>query len=542
MIHLPTEFEGRTLALTGTLNEWDNSAHRATVQQGELEFSFHDLDLQPLDAAWQDAPAGANLGFALVEPGTWTRCVTGNYGSNDNNFRVTLKADTVNLVLIDARSTMTQAPLLELDMEQESLLVNGEVQHLPPKVCSARITVIHLPPDLEGRDLRLAINLTQDRIDPLVSRVEAGAVSFDVENIVLKPLGLEWTMMPLDANATCAFVDAESGASVLAGSYDRETNAFRLRLARSMVNEVLLDAACVMDSAAETLDVSRCIRVNGVPQVPVRSLDPTRFSWPGGKSKALIMSYDDGPAADERMVRLFNEHGIVGTFNLALSFLDTPDFVTRDELARLYAGHEVANHSVSHPWLAQGDTSSIRREIRDCNTALAELLGHPIHGMAYPFGGTGSGAYDYRVIDIAQQEGIRYARTTNDSGSLEIPANLPDGLMQWAATTNDWDGLRFADMLLNWKEERLALLYLWGHSHFLDEEGWTRMRTICERLGHREDIWYAQNIQVADYLRAALRVSFSDSTAHNSGDTSVWIRTAEGIVELAPGGTLPLSK
>ena len=214
--------------------------------------------------------------------------------------------------------------------------------------------------------------------------MEAGAVSFDVENIVLKPLGPEWTMTPLDANATCAILDAESGKPLLAGNYDSEASVFRLRLARSMVNEVQFDAACVTDSAAEILDVSRCIRVNGVPQEPNRSLDPTRFAWPGGKSKALIMSYDDGPATDERMVRLFNEYGIVGTFNLALSFLDTPDFVTRDELAALYSGHEVANHSATHPWLAQGDTSSIRREIRDCNTALAQPAWppDPRHGLS----------------------------------------------------------------------------------------------------------------------------------------------------------------
>ena len=162
--------------------------------------------------------------------------------------------------------------------------------------------------------------------------------------------------------------------------------------------------------------------------------------------------------------------------------------------------------------------------------------------MAYPFGNAGGGAYDYRVIDIAQQEGIRYARTTNDSGNLELPADLPDGLMQWAATSNDWDGLRFADQLVNWQEERPALLYLWGHSHFLDEAGWERMRAICERLGHREDIWYAQNIEVADYLRAALRVIFSDSAARNPGDTPVWIRTGRGVIELAPGGTLLLGK
>ena len=117
MIHLPVEFEGVELALAGTLNNWDNSANRATVQHGELEFAFADLDPEPLDAAWQDAPAGANLGFAFVEPGSWARRITGNYGSNDNNFRVTLVEGVDNQVLVDAQYALTQTPPLELDME-----------------------------------------------------------------------------------------------------------------------------------------------------------------------------------------------------------------------------------------------------------------------------------------------------------------------------------------------------------------------------------------------------------------------------------------
>ena len=40
------------------------------------------------------------------------------------------------------------------------------------------------------------------------------------------------------------------------------------------------------------------------------------YCFPGGKAKALTMSYDDGKHADERLLSIFQKYGIKGTFNL----------------------------------------------------------------------------------------------------------------------------------------------------------------------------------------------------------------------------------
>ena len=50
--------------------------------------------------------------------------------------------------------------------------------------------------------------------------------------------------------------------------------------------------------------------------------------FPGGKRKALTMSYDDGRVQDRRLVEIFNRHGIRGTFFLNSGKLD------RDEIGR----------------------------------------------------------------------------------------------------------------------------------------------------------------------------------------------------------------
>ena len=47
------------------------------------------------------------------------------------------------------------------------------------------------------------------------------------------------------------------------------------------------------------------------------------WTYPNGKYKALIMSYDDGLVDDIALTQLFDRYGIVGTFHLNSGFLDT---------------------------------------------------------------------------------------------------------------------------------------------------------------------------------------------------------------------------
>ena len=47
------------------------------------------------------------------------------------------------------------------------------------------------------------------------------------------------------------------------------------------------------------------------------------FTYPDGKYKALIMSYDDGVIQDIQLIKLFDQHKIKGTFNLNSAYLGT---------------------------------------------------------------------------------------------------------------------------------------------------------------------------------------------------------------------------
>ena len=105
------------------------------------------------------------------------------------------------------------------------------------------------------------------------------------------------------------------------------------------------------------------------------------FTFPGGARRAVTLSFDDGTNNDRRLVEAFNRHGIKATFNLVAGRLGLDGYVTRDEIASLYAGHEVASHGWMHLNLDYLDPyrrlAEIQRDLAVVNTlweqAAAEL-------------------------------------------------------------------------------------------------------------------------------------------------------------------------
>ena len=76
-----------------------------------------------------------------------------------------------------------------------------------------------------------------------------------------------------------------------------------------------------------------------------------RITYPGGRTKALTLSYDDGRDYDRRLVKIFNDHGLKGTFHLNAGMLKGELKVSLDEIASLYEGHEISCHAFTHPFL-----------------------------------------------------------------------------------------------------------------------------------------------------------------------------------------------
>ena len=132
--------------------------------------------------------------------------------------------------------------------------------------------------------------------------------------------------------------------------------------------------------------------------------------------KSVTFSFDDGNLQDVPFVELLNKYGMKCTFNLNSGLMsESRTWMYKDlkvvhlnatDVGDLYRGHEIAAHSLTHPWLEKLNDKTIYNEIYRDKCNLEDWFGEEVVGLAYPFG-----TYDDRVVEIAKQCGIKYART-----------------------------------------------------------------------------------------------------------------------------------
>lgn len=257
--------------------------------------------------------------------------------------------------------------------------------------------------------------------------------------------------------------------------------------------------------------------------------------FPEGKAKALTMSYDDGKWADERLVELFNRHGIRGTFNLNYGLMERPERIDKDRIRQLYEGHEVATHTMTHPTIARCPLTETAKEVLEDRIGLESLVGYPVRGHAYP-----NGSYNEEVKTLLGSLGIAYGRTAMwESGSMELPTDP----MEWNGTCHhnchllDYAGT-FAEFQ---KKQYLKCLYVWGHSYEFDrDDNWGLMEEFCTYMGGREDIWYATNIEIIDYMEAGRRLQYgaAGDFVYNPSARTVWISVDDVPLAVAGGQTV----
>lgn len=271
--------------------------------------------------------------------------------------------------------------------------------------------------------------------------------------------------------------------------------------------------------------------------------------FPGGKNKALTLSYDDGVVQDRRLVSLMNKHNVRGTFNIGsgiLGYKDTADFgkapvdiskVEADEVKQLYDGHEVAGHGLYHSSLVDVGTPAAVYEIIEDRRRLEELTGSCVRGFAYPFG-----AFNDEVKTILRLAGYEYARVVPSTGSFEIPYDF----LEWKATCHHKDErlMELANTFCekNSRFRRSQLFYLWGHSYEFDlDNNWNIIEEFLEYVAQFNDlIWYATNIEICDYINAyrALRYSSDGKFIFNLSAIPVWIEVYGNTYRLEGGATV----
>jgi peptidoglycan/xylan/chitin deacetylase (PgdA/CDA1 family) len=308
---------------------------------------------------------------------------------------------------------------------------------------------------------------------------------------------------------------------------------------------ILMPGSC----ASETKSVKKKVvkPVKPVPVVVETKIEHDKiaglFTFPGGKLKALVMSFDDGPDQDKRLIEMFNKYGIKGTFHLNSGKFAAKSKTSLEQLKIVYAGHEVSAHSVSHPHLEFLPASKVSNEILDDRKKLEAVFGYPIHGMSYPFG-----TYNQLVLDMLPSLGIKYSRTVTMDTSFHLPKNL----LVWNPTCHSGSGEYWAKKFIETKRDEMMLLFIWGHAWEFDnaatdaakEKNWAVIDNICALLAKETGIWPATAMEVADYITAAQDVvtKSPDGMLVNSSDITLWVKSKDKGVKLKPGQKLAIPK
>lgn len=257
--------------------------------------------------------------------------------------------------------------------------------------------------------------------------------------------------------------------------------------------------------------------------------------YPGGVTKALTLSYDDGRIYDRQLIEILNRHGIKGSFHLNSGFFGRDRYVTAEEIAELYKGHEISAHTSTHPFLEATPREGVALQILEDRRQLEELAGYPVRGMSYPFG-----TYNADVLAMLPGLGIQYSRTTRSHGGFGLPANW----LEWHPSCHHRDMLNLGrEFLEKQRHSNMQLLYVWGHSYeFNDNNNWQDIEQFCSMVGNRPDVWYATNIEIVDYIEAlrSLRFSVAQKVVYNPAAIDVWI-TADGeACQISAGRTVTL--
>ena len=277
--------------------------------------------------------------------------------------------------------------------------------------------------------------------------------------------------------------------------------------------------------------------------------------FPEGKFKDVTFSYDDGVKADIRLAEIFNKYGMKGTFNINSRHLvkgDAPNRLTVDEIKEyiLGAGHEVAIHGAQH--IAPGCSRPVDaiRDVLDCREELEDLFGMIIRGMAYPDSGIRRlhNGNDYETVKgILENLGVIYSRTLGgDSGNLLLPTDWH----AWMPNMhhNNPEGFGWIEAFLGVKEENTRtanrhprIFYIWGHAYeFNNDNNWDLIEKICETLAGKDDIWYATNIDICEYVKAyeSLVWSAKGDRVYNPTQRKIWFDIDGRQYSVEPGETL----
>lgn len=140
---------------------------------------------------------------------------------------------------------------------------------------------------------------------------------------------------------------------------------------------------------------------------PTRILEHLNSS---GDNRPLFLTFDDGGvSAYTHIASSLESRGWRGHFFITTDFMDTPTFVSRDQVRDLqHRGHIIGSHSCSHPSrMSECSNEQLGEEWRRSRQILTEVTGEQVCTASLP-----AGYYSHDVARAASAVGFRVLFTS----------------------------------------------------------------------------------------------------------------------------------
>lgn len=263
-----------------------------------------------------------------------------------------------------------------------------------------------------------------------------------------------------------------------------------------------------------------------------------RLLYPNGKRKAFNITYDDGILQDIRFVKLLNKYGVKGTFNLNSKLMEeefewthpcgmTIKRLSKDVAIKLYEGHEIASHSLTHPDFSNLSEEEIYHEVFEDKKKLEEWFGCEVVGFGVPFD-----YFDEKAEECVKRAGFTYARNSEESYSYKPWEEY----FQWrAGTYHVMPGFKsFVEGFFETDEE-LALCQIVGHSYDLDtEDMWETLEDIVKRVSEDDAILPMTHAEIVEYLKALEDAELTEEGIFNYSKKELWFEIDGNIISVKP--------
>lgn len=137
-------------------------------------------------------------------------------------------------------------------------------------------------------------------------------------------------------------------------------------------------------------------------------------------SEKVCFTFDDGGRSFyDEIAPVLERYGLKGIFFITTKYIDTPNFLTRQQIRELYdRGHIIGSHSHTHANLAKLSVDACKEEWRNSIEILKSIIGEDITYASIP-----GGYCTQKVVFAAFDNGITRLYTSETTDRIKFFGN-----------------------------------------------------------------------------------------------------------------------